>query len=148
MIMRLERIADEIAGATMGLILAGLLYLVMGWAWPEMRVPVVIVFLVSWSFTSVHTIVLQQHGIVRTTSSGWRYIRRSERGRRAMSLRERIWGDMATILLGLVVSLFVAGLRERYGQRPDGLFSLFFSRYGRPLESLPRLLSTTTAEIS
>ncbi len=100
--MSSERIADEIAGATVGVILAGLLYLVMGWAWPEMRVPVVILFLLSWGLTSVDTIILRRQGLMRTTSSGWRYIKWSDRGRRAMNLRERMWGDMATMLLGLV----------------------------------------------
>ena len=105
-----QRIADEIAGVIMGLILAGVLYLLMAWAWPEIRVPVVIVFLLSWGFTSVDTIILRRHGHVRTTPSGWRYVKWSDGSRRGMSLGERIWGDMAAALLGLVVSLFVAGV--------------------------------------
>jgi hypothetical protein len=106
--MSSERIAHEIAGSIVGLILAGLLYVAMSWAWPEIRVPTVIIFLLSWGFTSVDTMILRRHGFMRTTSSGWRYIKWFDRG--ALNLRERMWGDMATMLLGAVVSSFVAGL--------------------------------------
>jgi hypothetical protein len=106
-----ERAADQIAGAVMGLLLASLSYLVVGWLWPEMRLPTFICFLVSWAFISVGTMKLHRHkGLVRTSSSGWKSVKTSDFGKHRVSLRESIWGDIATILWGAIAGVVVAGL--------------------------------------
>lgn len=107
-----ERMADHIAGVLMGLLLASLSAAAMGWIWRDMWLPVFIIFLVFWGFTSIDTIILQRHNLVQTSLSAWEYMKPSEIGKRAMSLTpsERIWGDIATILLGIIFGLFVGGL--------------------------------------
>lgn len=107
--VRSQRIADHIAGIVMGVVLASLLTGAMSWLWPGMGLPILIVFLGFWGLTTIDTIFLQRHNLVRTSSSGWKSVKSSELGDR-LTPRESIWGDIATILLGAVVALFVAGL--------------------------------------
>jgi enterochelin esterase-like enzyme len=77
-----ERIADQIAGVLMGLSLAGVLGLVMRWLWPEMTGPVLVVFLLSWTLTTISNAVLRRRDAVRTSPSGWKYIKGSPSSRK------------------------------------------------------------------
>lgn len=120
-----ERIADEIAGVVIGLFLASLSWLVIGWLWPEMRLPAFISFLVSWAFISFGTMKLQRHkDVVRTSSAGWKSIRVSDFGKNRVSLSESIWGDLGTILWGVIAGFIVAGL---FGKAwPESRWPVFF----------------------
>jgi MFS family permease len=105
------RTADEIAGVVLGLLLASLSYLVVGWLWHEMRLPAFICFLVSWAFVSIGTMKLHRHkDLVRTSSAGWKSMKISDFGKHRVSLSESIWGDIATILWGVIAGFVVAGL--------------------------------------
>jgi hypothetical protein len=104
-----ERVADHIAGVLMGLILAGLVTAAMSWLWPEMRLAALFVFVLFWGFTTISTTLAERHNLVRTSFSGWRYVSSKEL-RKRLPPSESIWGDMATLSLGAVVGLLVAGI--------------------------------------
>lgn len=109
MMTRSKRITDNIAGVMMGLILATVVTVAMNWLWPEMRIVSLIISVLCWIFTSISTAAAQRHNLVRTSSSGWKYVNVSEADRR-LSFREWIWGELATILLGAIVGLLLAGV--------------------------------------
>lgn len=106
---RSERIVDEIAGVLMGVILAGLLYLAMGWLWRDMRLPMVVIFVVFWALASVDTMMLRHHQLLQTSFLQWVKPSAIGRLRTGLSPGKRIWGDIAAILLGIIFSFLVAG---------------------------------------
>lgn len=114
-----ERIADEIAGAVLGLSLASLSWLVIGWLWREMGFAAFVIFLVSWVFDTIGITKLRRHkGLVRTSPSGWKSINVSDFGKCGVSLSESIWGDLASILWGVIAGFVVAGLFGKLGLEP------------------------------
>jgi hypothetical protein len=106
--MSSERIADEIAGVFIGLLLATLAAALMNWLWPEMRAAVFIAFLLYWVFNTIDSIKAERAGRIRTSRSGWRYVRPSDIKR--ANPRTCIWGDIALIVLGIVLGLFAGGV--------------------------------------
>lgn len=106
--MSSERIADHIAGIAMGLILATLAAGITNWLWPAMRVPAFVSFLIYWAFNSVDTAIAERNGQVRTSRFGWRYVKPSDI--KAADPRTCIWGDIASVVLGIVVAFVVAGV--------------------------------------
>src|SRR6516225_4915466 len=103
------RVADHIAGVLMGLILASLVTAAMSWLWPEMWLAALFVFVLFWVFTSISMTLAERHNLVRTSISGWKYVSSAE-VRKRLTSRQSIWGDMATLLLGAIVALLVAGI--------------------------------------
>jgi hypothetical protein len=103
-----ERIADHIGGVIMGIVLATVLALLMNWLWPEMRIPTFVAFLIYWAFNTIDTAAAERHGIVRSSLSGWKYVRPSDI-KRADPIT-CIWGDIGLIVLGVIISFFVAGV--------------------------------------
>jgi RsiW-degrading membrane proteinase PrsW (M82 family) len=120
-----EHITDKIAGVLIGLLLAGVCWILANWLWPELRLLVVVIFLVSWILTSIGTSRLRRHeGLVRTSPSGWKSIKTSDFGKHKVSRGESIWGEIATLLWGIIIGLLVAGLVGK--AVPDFKWPVFF----------------------
>jgi hypothetical protein len=92
----------------MGLFLASLAAGLMNWLWPEIRIPVFIASLISWVFNSIDTATAEREGIVRTSASGWKYVKPSDVKKEDPT--KHICGDIASILLGVVIAFIMAGL--------------------------------------
>lgn len=109
-------IAQHIAVVLVGIILDGAAWATMGWLWPGMGLPTFIIFLVGWAVERVNTIALERRHPELILSPGWvrlklRYkpleLRENEY---EISLTEFIRGQVALIIFGIPLSLFVAGL--------------------------------------
>jgi hypothetical protein len=109
-------IAQHIAVALVGLILAGLFSAVTAWLWPGMGVPAFIAFLLSWGIERINTIALERRHPELILSPGWKYIRLRYKPPQLrddeyeITLSELIRGQIAVVVLGVPVGLLVAGL--------------------------------------
>jgi len=109
-------IAHHIANALVGIILAGLFAAVIGWLWPGMGLPALVMFLLFLGFDTVNTVALERRHPELILSPGWKYV-----GIRYKPLQlgqdeyevtrtEFIRGQIALIILGIPLSLLFAGL--------------------------------------
>jgi hypothetical protein len=99
-----------------GIILAGLLSALTGWLWPKMGLPVFVMFLLSWGVERINTIALERRDPELILSPGWKKVKVRYRpldlgnDEYEISLAEFIRGQIALIIIGVPVGLFVAGL--------------------------------------
>ena len=99
-----------------GIILAGLLSALTGWLWPEMGLPVFVMFLLFWGVERINTIALERRHPELILSPGWKKVKVRYRplelgnDEYEISLAEFIRGQIALIIIGVPVGLFVAGL--------------------------------------
>jgi hypothetical protein len=99
-----------------GIILAGLLSALTGWLWPKMGLPVFVMFLLSWGVERINTIALERRDPELILSPGWKEVKVRYRpldlgnDEYEISLAEFITGQIALIIIGVPVGLFVAGL--------------------------------------
>ena len=109
-------IAHHIAVVLVGIILAGLLSALTGWLWPKMGLPVFVMFLLSWGVERINTIALERRHPELILSPGWKKVKVRYRplelgnDEYEISLAEFIRGQIALIIIGVPVGLFVAGL--------------------------------------
>ena len=109
-------IAQHIAEVLVGIILAGLSAAVISWLWPGMGLPVFIIFLVSWELYGFNTRALKRRHPDLILSPVWKWVKVRykplELGGEEyeISLTEFIRGQIALIIFGIPLSLFVAGL--------------------------------------
>ena len=109
-------IAHHIAVVLVGIILAGLLSALTGWLWPKMGLPVFVMFLLSWGVERINTIALERRDPELILSPGWKKVKVRYRplelgnDEYEISLAEFIRGQIALIIIGVPVGLFVAGL--------------------------------------
>jgi hypothetical protein len=99
-----------------GIILAGLLSALTGWQWPKMGLPVFVMFLSSWGVERINTIALERRHPELILSPGWKKVKVRYKplelgnDEYEISLAEFITGQIALIIIGVPVGLFVAGL--------------------------------------
>lgn len=111
-----DNAADTISGVVVGLVLASLSWLLVGWLWYEMRFVAFVIVVLSWTFTTVGTAKLRRHkNLVRTSASGWQSIQVSDFRKHGVSLSESIWNDLALILWGAIGGFVVAGALGKMG---------------------------------
>jgi hypothetical protein len=109
-------IAQHLAVVLVGFILGGLSSVIVGWLWPGMGLAVFITFLVSWGVERINTIALERRHPGLVLSPGWTRVKvrykpfELEDGEYEISLAEFLRGQVALIIFGIPLSLFVAGL--------------------------------------
>ena len=127
-------IAQRIAVVLVGIILGGALSVIVGWLWPGMGLFVFIVFLLAWGMERINTIALERRHPELVLSPGWKCVKLRckplELGddEYEISLTEFIRGQIALIIFGLPLSLFVAGLIGPLW--PTGKWPVFVAVYG------------------
>jgi hypothetical protein len=89
-----------------GIILAGLLSALTGWLWPEMGLPVFVMFLLSWGVKWINTIALERRHPELILSPGWKKVKVRYR---PLELGNDEY-EISLIIIGVPVGLFVAGL--------------------------------------
>jgi hypothetical protein len=99
-------IAHHIAVVLVGIILAGLLSALTGWLWPEMGLPVFVMFLLSWGVERINTIALERRHPELILSPGWKKVKVRYR---PLELGNDEY-EISLIIIGVPVGLFVAGL--------------------------------------
>jgi hypothetical protein len=109
-------IAQHIAVVVVGFILASVSSAIVDWVWPGMGLIVFVTFLASWGVERANTIALERRHPELVLSRGWKRVKvrykPSELGEDEyeLSLAEFITGQIALIIFGIPVSLFLAGL--------------------------------------
>jgi ABC-type antimicrobial peptide transport system permease subunit len=109
-------ITQHIAVVLVGILLAVLSSIIVGWLWPGMGLPVFITFLVSWGVERINTIALERRHPELVLSPGWKRVKVRYKplelgeDQYEISLTEFIMGQIALIIFGVPLSLFVAGL--------------------------------------
>jgi hypothetical protein len=99
-------IAHHIAVVLVGIILAGLLSALTGWLWPEMGLPVFVMFLLSWGVERINTIALERRHPELILSPGWKKVKVRYR---PLELGNDEY-EISLIIIGVPVGLFVEGL--------------------------------------
>lgn len=108
--------AHHIASALIGIVVAGLLAVLIGWLWPEMGLPAFVIFLLFWSLETLNRIPLERRHPELILSPGWKRVKVRYKplelgeDEYEMSLTEFIRGQIALIIFGIPLSLFVAAL--------------------------------------
>jgi len=127
-------IAQHIAVALVGIILGGLSSGTVGWLWPGMSLPVFVAFLVAWGVERINTIALDRRHPDLILSTGWKRIKVRYKPLQLgdkeyeVTLTEFIRGQIALIIFGIPLSLFVAGLVGTLW--PSGRWPVFVVVFG------------------
>jgi hypothetical protein len=113
-------IAQELAEVLVGIIFAGLSAAVTGWLWPGTGLAVFITFLVSWELEGINTKALKRRHPELILSPVWRWVRIRYKPLHLgeheyeVTLSKYIRGGIALIIMGIPLSLFVAGLVGKF----------------------------------
>jgi hypothetical protein len=127
-------IAQHIAVVFVGIILGGVFSAIVSWLWPGMGLPVFITFLLSWGVERINTIALERRHPELVLSPGWKRVKVRYKplelgdGEYEISLTEFIRGQIALIIFGIPLSLFVAGLIGALW--PTGRWPVFLIVFG------------------
>ncbi len=109
-------IAQRIAEAVVGLILAGLSGAVIGSLWPRTGLAAALAFLVAWELEGINTRALQRRHPDLILPRGWKWVRIRykpldvHRGEYEVNRAEFIRGQVALIIFGIPLGLFVAAV--------------------------------------
>jgi hypothetical protein len=131
---RLASIAQHIAVVLVGIILGGVSSAIVGWLWPGMGLFVFITFLVSWGVERINTIALERRHPELVLSPGWKRVKVRYKPLKLgddeyeISLAEFIRGQVALVIFGVPLSLFVAGLIGT--SWPNGKWPAFLVVFG------------------
>jgi hypothetical protein len=111
-------VAQHIAVVILGILLATVSAVIIAWLWPGMGLPVFVIFLVGWGIERINTAALERRHPELILTPGWKYTKvrykpmELSEGEYEITLSEFVRGQIAMIVLGIPLALFLGGLMK------------------------------------